>query len=176
MTDATTGKADDTVEVTLRIDRKLHEAMQPFFEQQINFANMDELVQMLMRAITRTPDSVWGQSRFMDFLFDVAEQRNVGFEYNLFGRLGNELDRRQLYAMLLGYNRYDIATELEQDEYDDKGPEKFAQDVARRLARDLDRRNAEAIIATMTLGNEGLHQLMIHWLEVFLAEEKKRKA
>lgn len=55
--------------------------------------------------------------------------------------------------MLLGYNRYDIATELEQDEYDDKGPEKFAQDVARRLARDLDRRNAEAIIATMTLGN-----------------------
>lgn len=173
MTDATIGNREDKVEVTLRIDRKLHEAMQPFFEQQINFANMDELVQMLLRVITRTPDSVWGQSRFMDFLFDVAEQRNVGFEYNLFGRLGNELDRRQLYAMLLGYNRYEIATELEQDEYDDKGPEKFAQDVARRLARDLDRRNAEALIATMTLGNEGLHQLMIHWLEVYLAEEGK---
>lgn len=174
MTDATTGKTEDKIEVTLRIDRKLHEAMQPFFEQQINFANMDELVQMLLRVITRTPESEWGQSRFMDFLFDVAEQRNVGFEYNLFGRLGNEVDRRQLYAMLLGYSRYDIATELEQDEYDDKGPEKFAQDVARRLARDLDRRNAEAIIATMTLGNEGLQQLMMHWLEVYLGEQCKR--
>jgi hypothetical protein len=173
MTDTTTGKTDDTVEVTLRIDRKLHEAMQTFFEHQINFANMDELVKVLMRAITRTPDSEWGHTSFMSFLFDVAEQRNVGFEYNLFGRLGNELDRRQLYAMLLGYNRYEIATELEQDEYDDKGPEKFAQDVARRLARDLDRRNAEAIIATMTLGNEGLHQLMMHWLDVYLTEERK---
>ncbi|MBA4131116.1 MAG: hypothetical protein C0519_06800 [Hyphomicrobium sp.] len=173
MTDAATGNREDKVEVTLRIDRKLHEAMQPFFDQQINFANLDELVQMLLRALTRTPDSGWGQSSFMDFLFDVAEQRNVGFEYNLFGRRGNELDRRQLYAMLLGYNRYDIATELEQDEYDDKGPEKFAQDVARRLARDLDRRNAEAIIATMTLGNEGLHQLMMHWLDVYLTEERK---
>ena len=75
--------------------------------------------------------------------------------------------------MLLGYNRYDILTALEQDEYDDKGPEKFAQDVARRLARDLDRRNAEAIITTMTLGNEGLQQLMRHWLDVYLAEERK---
>lgn len=175
MTETRTEPQDDKIEVTLRLDRKLHEAMQPFFEHQINFANMEELVTVLMRAITRTPDSVWGQCSFMDFLYEVAEQRNVGFEYNLFGRLGNEHDRRQLYAMLLGYNRYDILTALEQDEYDDKGPEKFAQDVARRLARDLDRRNAEAIITTMSLGNEGLHQLMIHWLEVFQAEEKKRK-
>ena len=86
MTETRTDPQDDKIEVTLRIDRELHEAMQPLFERQINFANMEELVQVLLRAITRTPDSVWGQCSFMDFLYEVAEQRNVGFEYNLFGR------------------------------------------------------------------------------------------
>jgi len=75
--------------------------------------------------------------------------------------------------MLLGYNRYDIVSELEQDELEQKGAEQFAKDVATRLALDLDRKFSSEIIAVMTLGNERLNRLMMHWLDISLAENNK---
>lgn len=174
MSGTNTGTAQDKVEITIRIDRKLHERMQNFFAFPVHYGNYSELVEALLQALTKTDDTDWLHQSFLDLLWASSQQRNVGFEEHLFGRAGNEHDRQQLYGLMLGMERYELPVDRQQEEFDDKGPETFAHDMARRLARDLNRFHAANIITVMTAGEPELTELMLHWLDVYLAEEKKR--
>lgn len=164
-------KNDDTsIAVTVRIDRSLHDAMQRFFADGDVFESYDDLVGTLLQAATCRPGGPAGRKSFLDLLVFAAWQRGEDFEATLFGRPGNEHDRRQLYGLMLGWNRLDLVNAYEQREFRDKGATTFARDVTARLTRDLDRKDATAIIETMTLGSPNLHAEVLHWLDVAHSE------
>ena len=164
---------DDKVEITIRIDRKLHEELKPFFEADLMFAAYQDLVGTLLQALACKAGGPAGRQSFLDLLAFAADQRGIPFEENLFGRPGNEHDRRQLYGMMLGMERLFLVNEYEWDEMKEKGADQFARDVAKRFARDLNRIDATRLIETLTLGSSGLHAEMVHWLDVELAEQGK---
>lgn len=160
---------DKSVAVTIRIDRVLHEAMQAFFAAGDVFAGYDDLVGTLLQAATCSAGGPAGQKSFVELLQFTAWQRGLDFETTLFGRPGNEHDRRQIYALMLGDDRHDLVNAYESQEFRDKGAMIFARDVGTRFARDLERDDAARLIATMTLGAPALQAEMLHWLDIGLA-------
>lgn len=164
---------DDKVEITIRIDRKLHEELQPFFADELMFSAYEDLVGTVLQALCCKSRSDPMRRSFLDLLEFSAQQRGISFEENLFGRPGNEHHRRQLYGMMLGMERLQMVNNYEWDELEEKGANRFARDVAKRFARDLNRVDATRLIETMTLGSSCLHAEMLHWLDVELAEQGK---
>lgn len=170
MADESSMNDDTGIAITVRVDRSFHEAMQRFFAEGAVFESYDDLIGTLLQAATCRPGGPPGRKSFLDLLVFAAWQRGEDFETTLFGRPGNEHDRRQLYALMLGWNRLDLVNAYEQQEFRDKGSTTFARDVAVRFARDLDRKDATALIETMTLGSPGLQAEMLHWLDVAHSE------
>ena len=165
----------ETVEITIRIDRQLHEEMQPFFADGLMFSAYQDLVGTLLQALTCKAGGAPCRRSFLDLLQFSSEQRDIGFEENLFGRPGNEHDRRQLYGMMLGMERLQMVNDYEWDEMEEKGAARFARDTAKRFARDLNRDHATRLIEGMTLGAPKLQAEMLHWLDVELAERDQEK-
>lgn len=164
---------DDRADLTLKLTSAHRNALHAFLaSDNAWFASADELVSALLEALTCCPGSADGHRSFMDFLAFVAEQRGIPFEDNLFGRMGNEHDRRQLYGLMLGMNRLQMVNDYEWAEWKEKGPHRFARDVATRFAKDLERADAERLIETMTLGSPSLQAEMLHWLDIGLAAKK----
>lgn len=167
----TSGKSDDaTIPLTVRIDRRVHNAVQRLIADGDVFASPDDLICTFLEAVTCRPAGPPGQKSLLDLLVFAAWQRGQDFETTLFGRPGNEHDRRQLYSLMLGFNRLDFVNTYEQREFRSKGATTFARDVAYRFARDLDREDATRLIETMTVGSPALHAEMLHWLDVAAAE------
>jgi hypothetical protein len=119
---------DTTVAVTVRIDRDLHDAMQRFFADGHVFESYDDLVGSLLQAATCRPGRPAGRKSFLDLLVFDAWQRGEDFETTLFGRPGNEHDRRQLYGLMLGWNRLDLVNAYEQQEFRDRGAMAFVRE------------------------------------------------
>jgi hypothetical protein len=157
----------DTVEITVRVSRQLHETAKAFFAEALWFTTYDEIVGTLLQAMTCRPDGPAAQRSFLDLLAFTAEQRGISFEENLFGRDGNEHDRRQFYGLMLGMERLRMVNDYEWSEMKEKGAARFAHDVARRFARDLNRIDGQRLIEGMTLGSPQLQAEMLHWLDVF---------
>lgn len=164
---------DDTVEVTIRIDRKLHEELKPFFADQLMFSGYQDLFDTLLQALCSKAGTDPCRRSFLDLLEFTHQQRDISFEENLFGRPGNEHHRRQLYGMMLGMERLQMVNNYEWDEMEEKRANRFARDTAKRFARDLNRNDATQLIEGMTLGSASLHAEMLHWLDVELAEQGK---
>lgn len=164
----------ETVEITLRVDRKLLESARPFIEDRLFFIGYDDLFERVLEALgcKRSDRSI--PINFLTLLEVAAQQRGVSFVENLFGRPGNAQDWRSLFGMLLGRERLDFINGYEWDELEQKGADGFARDTAMQLARDLNRTHATEIIELMTVGAEELRAEMLHWLEIHLAEQGKQ--
>lgn len=161
---------DSTIPLTVHLDRRLHDDVQRLLTDGDVFLACNDLVRTFLEAVTCRTGRRAGQKSLLDLLVFAAWQRGEDFETTLFGRPGNEHDRRQLYSLMLGYNRLDFVNIYEQREFRAKGATTFARDVASRLARDLDREDAMRMIETMTLGSPSLYAEMLHWLDVAIAE------
>lgn len=170
--EAKNGKSE-TVEITLCVDRKLVESVQPFIEDRLFFSGYDDLFERVLEAIGGRRGDRCVPINFLTLLEVAAQQRGVSFVENLFGRPGNVQDWRALFGLLLGRERLDFINAYEWDELEEKGVDRFARDGATRLAKDLNRDHATEMIELMTMGSAELRAEMLHWLDVALAEEGK---
>ena len=166
---------DDEVEVTVRVPAALHREMLMFFEQGPHFGGYETFFNMACEAVCRLDEGPSADYRsLLDFIDCVREQRAVGFDEALFGRWSNEYDRIQLWSLFLGLKRHALTKAYDEDAWSECGPTLFAQMVARTLARDLQREAAARIIDEKTVSNANLRAEMLHWLDVELAEKRKR--
>lgn len=162
-------EGNDSVEITIKLDRELHEAMQEFFKQGGFFDGYQSLFQLVAEAICRSDGKRREYRTFLELLDWCADQKGVGLETLLYGRPSNEHDRLQLYAMLLNLDRFSLVNDYEQDEWRKCGLQGFAQGLAKRLARDLDRDTAAMIIEEKTPFDPEVRAEALHWLDIELA-------
>lgn len=175
MTESGGQRDADDVEITVRIPAALHREMKLFFDQGPHFANYREFVTAACEAVCKSDEEPLLRYRsLLDLWHCVKEQRAFGFEDVLFGRWSNEHDRIQLWSLLLGLKRYTLTKAYDEDAWTENGPTLFAQMVARTLARDLQREAAAQIIEEKTVSNPHMRAEMLHWLDVELAEKRKR--
>jgi len=159
----------DSVEITIKLDRKLHEAMQEFFQQGGFFEGYQSLFQLVAEAIGRSDGTPCDYRTFLEVLDWCADQKGVGLETLLYGRRPNEHDNLQLYAMLLDLDRLSLVNDHEQDEWRKRGLQGFAQGLAKRLARDLERNTAAMIIEEKMPFDPEVRAEALHWLDIELA-------
>ncbi|MDX2287913.1 MAG: hypothetical protein NW217_03720 [Hyphomicrobiaceae bacterium] len=146
-----------------------------FFDQGPHFDGYEPFFTMACEAVCRLDEGLLAEYRsLLDFVDCVREQRAFGFDETLFGRWSNEFDRVQLWSLFLGLKRYTLTKAYDEDAWSEYGPTLFAQMVARSLARDLQREAAAKIIEEKTVANPNMRGEMLHWLDVELAEKRKR--
>lgn len=166
---------ESEVVITVRLPASLHREMRLFFEQGPHFANYQEFVTAACEAVCKSDEGPQlGYRSLLDLWHCVKEQRAFGFEDVLFGRWSNEYDRLQLWSLFLGLKRHDLTKAYDEDAWSEYGPTLFAQMVARCVARDLQREAATKVIEEKTVSNPKMRAEMLHWLDVELAEKRRR--
>lgn len=167
---------DGGVEITIKLDRQLHEAMQDFFKSERLgfFEGYQDFFELVAEAICRRDGKPRDYRSFLEVLDWCAEQKGVCLETLLYSRAPNEHDRLQLYSMMLGLDRLSLVNDYEQDEWRKRKLSGFAHDLAKRLARDLERDTATMIIEEKTLFDPAVRTEALHWLDIELAAQGKR--
>lgn len=167
---------DGSVEITIKLDRKLHAAMQAFFKGQGGgfFEGYQDFFQLVAEAICRRDGRPRDYRTFLEVLDWCADQKGVSLETLLYSRAPSEHDRLQLYSMLLGLDRLSLVNDYEQAEWRERKLSGFAHALAKRLARDLERDTATMIIEEKTPLDREVRAEALHWLDIELAALGKR--
>lgn len=168
-------ETDGSVEITIKLDRELHEAMQDFFrpERFGFFEGYQDFFELAAEAVCRRDGKPREYRTFLEVLDWCADQKGICLETLLYGRAPNEHDRLQLYSLLLGLDRLSLVNDYEQAEWRKRKLLGVAHDLAKRLARDLERDTATMIIEEKTHFDPEIRAEALHWLDIELAVRGK---